>query len=154
MDSETPADVDAQIFKFPPDSFDASKQRGAKTHIQLCDTEMLRGEVQVLSGRGANLHCHPNSDGMWFVLKGEAKFNTYDGEILGEFGPNEGVLVPRGYPYEFVSIGDEDLEILHVVATDNAAEAAQRIDFEGERIDNERREFVSGQVDTKPDPRA
>jgi mannose-6-phosphate isomerase-like protein (cupin superfamily) len=77
--------------------------------------------VQVVREGGENnLHSHAHVDGFWFVLSGRARFYTTGDELLGEFGPNEGVLVPREYPYWFESCGAEDLEILQFEASDVA----------------------------------
>jgi mannose-6-phosphate isomerase-like protein (cupin superfamily) len=75
--------------------------------------------VQLVSEGGENnLHSHAHVDGFWFVLSGRARFYTTDDEVIGEFGPYEGVLVPRTYPYWFESCGDDELEILQFEASD------------------------------------
>ncbi|MGH3200819.1 MAG: cupin domain-containing protein [Streptosporangiaceae bacterium] len=77
--------------------------------------------VQVVREGGENnLHSHAHVDGFWFVLSGRARFYTTGDELLGEFGPLEGVLVPREFPYWFESCGDDDLEILQFEASDVA----------------------------------
>ena len=65
-----------------------------------------------------NLDSHAHVDGFWFVLSGRARFYTTDDELLGDFGPLEGVVIPRGYPYWFESAGDEPLELLQFEASD------------------------------------
>ena len=52
---------------------------------------------------------------MWMCLKGKVTFYGSDDEILGIFGPQEGIIMPHGNAYWFVSTGDVDLEILQVV---------------------------------------
>lgn len=87
--------------------------------------------VQVVSEGGENnLHSHEHVDGFWFVLSGRARFYTTGDELLGEFGPLEGVLVPRGFPYWFESCGEDNLEILQFEASDVVLGAANsdRID--------------------------
>lgn len=75
--------------------------------------------VQLVSEGGENnLHSHAHVDGFWFVLSGRARFYTTGDELIGEFGPHEGVLVPREYPYWFESVGDDELEILQFEASD------------------------------------
>ena len=54
------------------------------------------------------------------ILKGRARFYGDGNTVLGDFGPYEGILVPRGFKYWFESSGDEDLEILQVEAFDIA----------------------------------
>ena len=77
--------------------------------------------VQVVRKGGENnLHSHSHVDGFWFVLNGRARFYTTDDELIGEFGPMEGVLVPRQFPYWFESSGVDELEMLQFEASDVA----------------------------------
>ncbi|HLI15847.1 MAG TPA: cupin domain-containing protein [Acidimicrobiales bacterium] len=102
---------------------------------RLCRSDLLVAAVQsVGSGGETNLHAHRHLDGFWFVLSGRARFYTTGDEVVAELGPNEGVLVPRGFPYWFERVGDEVLEILQVEASDqvitsHAQVLADRIDF-------------------------
>jgi mannose-6-phosphate isomerase-like protein (cupin superfamily) len=81
----------------------------------LTKTDVVGLSVQrVAEGGETNLHAHPGTDGIWFVLSGRARF--YDGEdtVACELGPHEGVLVPHGVKYWFERAGEEDLEIMHI----------------------------------------
>lgn len=85
--------------------------------VTLALTDRISANVQVLKEGGENnLHTHPNMDGFWMVLKGRVKFYGDNDVLLGEFGPHEGILVPRGTHYWFESSSDEHLEILQVEA--------------------------------------
>ena len=102
-----------QIFKY-------SKPAGAtagKSIVTLGTSGLLRGSVQVVkNGQGDNnKHIHTGMDGMWMCLKGEVTFYGPDDEVLGIFGPQEGIIMPHGNAYWFASTGDVDLEILQVV---------------------------------------
>jgi len=102
-----------QIFKY-------AKPEGAKAGksiVTLGTSGLLRGSVQVVkNGQGDNnKHIHTGMDGMWMCLKGEVTFYGPDDEILGIFGPQEGIIMPHGNAYWFSSTGDVDLEILQVV---------------------------------------
>ena len=102
-----------QIFKY-------AKPEGAKAGksiVTLGTSGLLRGAVQVVkNGQGDNnKHIHTGMDGMWMCLKGEVTFYGPDDEILGIFGPQEGIIMPHGNAYWFSSTGDVDLEILQVV---------------------------------------
>jgi mannose-6-phosphate isomerase-like protein (cupin superfamily) len=55
-------------------------------------------------------------DGFWFVLRGAARFYTSNDDVLAELGPDEGILIPRDFPYWFESVGDAQLELLQVEA--------------------------------------
>ena len=85
--------------------------------VTLARTDRMIANVQVLKEGGENnLHLHPNLDGFWMVLKGRVKFYGENDALLGEYGPHEGILIPRGTRYWFESSGDEPLEILQVEA--------------------------------------
>jgi len=80
---------------------------------------------QVLrSGGETNMHSHNHLDGFWFVRRGRARFYTggSDGNfVLAELGENEGVLIPRSYPYWFEAIiesDDDECEILQMEVSD------------------------------------
>jgi mannose-6-phosphate isomerase-like protein (cupin superfamily) len=85
----------------------------------LARSDIVVSAVQVVKKGGeTNLHAHRLLDGVWFVLKGRAKFYTEDNELVADLGPLEGILVPRGYPYWFErGEGSDDLEILQVEAS-------------------------------------
>jgi mannose-6-phosphate isomerase-like protein (cupin superfamily) len=105
-----------------PHSFKYAKPelRGGKAVIKLCQTDRMIGIMQVVGKGGeTNLHSHPNLDGMWMVLSGRIAFYGPEYEtLIGEYGKYEGVLIPRGCPYWFESVGDEPAELLQVEAFD------------------------------------
>ena len=110
--------------KFQPFSFNrpAGIPEGRRAHVRLGKGSLVRGTVQVLPKGGAgdtNLHCHPDADGFWFVVKGRVEFYNVRDELLGSFGPGEGILVPRYARYRFNQVGDEELHLLQVVASAN-----------------------------------
>lgn len=138
----------AQLYEYTKPDTDVA----TKLHVNLCRTDSIKGSVQVVGEEGANnLHSHKGQDGMWFVLSGRARFYTAGDEVIGEFGTHEGVLTPRGFPYWFESIGEEDLEILRVGAYDKEIETPGRVDHEGEQ-DGRSRHF-DGRISTLTDPR-
>ena len=90
-----------------------------KQVTNLCRTDIIKAAVQTVRGGGENnLHSHPRRDQIFFVLGGRLRFYTTDDEVVAEVGRHEGILVPRGYPYWFESVGDEVLELLQVAAAD------------------------------------
>jgi len=142
MGSEYPA----QTFEYEP-----VESEDPKIHIDLCETKEQVGEVQIVGEDGANnLHSHQDADGFWMVLGGKARFYTAGDEVIGEFGPYEGVQIPRDFPYWFESAGDEKLEILHVVSIDPEL-SSERVDHEGEK--EERNKHFDGTVRRITDPR-
>jgi mannose-6-phosphate isomerase-like protein (cupin superfamily) len=99
----------------------------ARTDVAFCAVQIVR------EGGENNLHSHANQDGFWFVLAGRARFYTTGDELIGDLGPNEGIVVPRGYPYWFESSGDEQLEILQVEASPKGLGE----DLGADRVDHE-----------------
>jgi mannose-6-phosphate isomerase-like protein (cupin superfamily) len=93
---------------------------------------MMEVLVQVVKEGGENnLHYHTNSETTWMVLKGRARFIGCGDALLAELGPMEGILLPGGSRYRFSKIGDDDLEILQMVAVRGSGDgAAERINIE------------------------
>jgi quercetin dioxygenase-like cupin family protein len=93
--------------------------KSGKAVIKLCQTDRMIGIMQVVNKGGeTNLHSHPNLDGMWMVLSGRIRFYGPEDKVIGEYGKYEGVLIPRGCPYWFESVGSEEAELLQVEAFD------------------------------------
>ncbi len=85
--------------------------------VNLGRSDIIRGVVQIWKKGGENnLHYHAGSDSLWIVLGGKARFYGPGDKLIGEFGPQDGVIMPRGARYWFENAEDEDLEILQVVA--------------------------------------
>jgi len=102
-----------------------------KKIIRLQRSEHLLVAVQVVKEGGENnLHYHTNSDGAWMVLKGRVKFYGVGDKLLGEFGPNEGIVIPGGARYWFEKSSDEDLEILQVFGYAGKDNKASRVNIE------------------------
>lgn len=61
-----------------PQKFAYSKpdgQQNGKAIVSLCQTDIIRGAVQVVKeGGDNNLHSHTGMDGFWMVLKGAVRF--------------------------------------------------------------------------------
>jgi mannose-6-phosphate isomerase-like protein (cupin superfamily) len=91
----------------------------AKTVVRLCRSDIMYASVHVLTHGGeTNLHAHLAQDGFWMVLRGKARFYGEGNVVIAELGPNEGILVPRGFQYWFESSSSELLELLQVEAID------------------------------------
>lgn len=115
-------------------------QTSGKGIVSLCQTDIIRGAVQVVrEGGDNNLHSHTGMDGFWMVLSGRVRFYGPGDEVLGEFGRHEGIVMPRGAQYWFESCGDEELELLQVVAFDR--------DVKNERVDVNPQKFDVDAVD-------
>jgi len=92
---------------------------GVKKTWQVCNSDLMKVQVQVVkSGGENNLHTHTGEDAFWYVITGAVKFYGEGDKLVGEYKKGEGVLIPRGYKYWFVSAANEPLEILRVTAKD------------------------------------
>jgi mannose-6-phosphate isomerase-like protein (cupin superfamily) len=108
--------VDATVMRYKRPTLKEGQPKAVK---MLGRTDRAFFAVQLVNEGGENnLHSHAHVDGFWFVLSGRARFYTTDDELLGDFGPLEGVVIPRGYPYWFESASDEPLELLQFEASD------------------------------------
>ncbi len=86
-----------------------------KIHVLLAGTESCRAQVQVLAEGGENnLHYHPHVDLIYMVLKGKVRFYGLDDKLFGEYGPNEGISLPRNARYWFESASEEELHLLQI----------------------------------------
>jgi mannose-6-phosphate isomerase-like protein (cupin superfamily) len=102
-----------------PQRFAFAKPETDRVHhvVKLANTDRMHALVHVLKKGGENnLHSHTHQDGLWFVLNGGARFYGEGDTLIGEIGPHEGILIPRGTRYWFESSGET--ELLHVIALD------------------------------------
>lgn len=106
-----------------------------KARIELGRGGNVRGVVQVVKEGGENnLHYHTDADSFWMVLKGRVKFYGVDDELLGEYGPQEGIITPAFTRYWFESSGDDELELLQIGAFSGPeVKSSGRTDCEDQR---------------------
>ena len=83
---------------------------------RLFTSDLMCGLVQVIKKGGeATLHSHAAMDGLWMVISGRARFYSDKETLMGEFGPMEGVYIPRNVKYWFESVHeDPPLQILQI----------------------------------------
>ena len=102
-----------------------------KQMVNMVRTPNVRVQVQVVHEGGENnLHYHTNSDGVWMVLKGAAKFYGPGDKVIGDLKEMDGICLPGGSRYWFETTGDVPLEILHITAVENAKTKDQRINVD------------------------
>ena len=91
---------------------------GGKSRVDLGRTDLMRGMVHLFKQGGGEPrpHYHSNTDCFWLVLKGRVRFLDAAGETLGDFGPQEGAIMPAYARYRFENVGDGDLQMLQVLA--------------------------------------
>jgi len=102
-----------------------------KEIVHLTQTPHVRVNVQVVKEGGENnLHYHTNSDGVWIVLRGRAKFYGPGDALIGDLGEHEGITLPGGSRYWFEKTSTEELEILQIVAVHDATKKTARINLD------------------------
>jgi mannose-6-phosphate isomerase-like protein (cupin superfamily) len=120
--------AEAKVSTFTYKAPDAMER--VKEIVQLTRTPSLRVNVQVVKEGGENnLHYHTNSDGVWIVLRGGAKFYGPGDTLIGDLGVLEGITLPGGARYWFEKTGDEELEILQIVGVHDASKKTARINL-------------------------
>src|ERR1700691_4318783 len=122
-------DAEARIKTF---SYRTPAENGeVKQIINLFGSDLIRLNVQIVKEGGENnLHYHTGGDNCWMVLRGAARFYGVGDKLLGEFGTNEGILLPGGSRYWFEKIGNEDLEILQIVCRESRTAQTTRVNLE------------------------
>lgn len=108
---------------------------GDKMIVDLAGSDIIRGRVQVVRKGGENnLHSHEGMDGFWMVLSGRVRFYGPGDTVIGEFGPHEGILIPRGESYWFESADEsQDLELLQMAGFEKGTRH-RRVDIDPQRI--------------------
>jgi mannose-6-phosphate isomerase-like protein (cupin superfamily) len=131
------AEKDIKIYRYKkPEGIKSGKAR-----IELGRGGNVRGVIQIVKEGGENnLHYHTDADSFWMVLKGRVKFYGVNDELLGEFGPHEGLITPAFTRYWFESSSDEELELLQVGAFGPGAKSSGRTD-----VSDQRYEITSGE---------
>ena len=103
-----------------------------RTTTPLAATEDLTIQLKIYASGGENeLHAHPDEDHSFIVLQGTVRFYDQDGE-MGNLGPNEGIMLPRGCFYWFNATSEEPLVMIRV-GTPEAAKHKKptRINIDG-----------------------
>jgi len=113
-------------------------KKPASSHVKeivpLTKSALMKAVVQIVRDGGENnLHYHTGSDTTWMVLKGRVKFYGPGDALIGEFGAHEGVFMPGGARYWFEKAGDEELELLQMVAYDRASVKPERINVDAHK---------------------
>ena len=132
MDDNRPAAQGYQTFSYKK----PEHLRKGKGIVQLAQTSVIRGRVQIVQEGGENnLHSHTGMDGFWFVLAGKVKFYGPGDVLIGEYAKHEGILIPAGLEYWFESSDpDEALEILQMAGFEKGVKAT-RNDVSAQKLD-------------------
>lgn len=88
-----------------------------RTMDLLAATEHLCAHIKVYAEGGENaLHAHAEEEHLFVILAGEATFRLGKDEKIQKRGKYEGIMIPAGSYYWFVSSGAENLVMLRVGA--------------------------------------
>ena len=128
---EAEAKIKTFAYEKPADAKDRDGHLMVKQIANVVRGDLMRLNVQIVKEGGENnLHYHTGGDTVWLVLKGAARFYGVGDKLLGELGPQGGILLPGGSRYWFEKIGTEDLEILQIVCKESRAAKTQRINLD------------------------
>jgi mannose-6-phosphate isomerase-like protein (cupin superfamily) len=113
----------------------------------LARSSLLAAHIKVYAEGGENaMHSHTQEDHLFVILAGEATFHLGSDENLSVLRGHEGVIIPAGSFYWFVSSGNENLVLLRV-----GAKAQGWSDFD-DRVNVEGQPFPGDSVANKQVP--
>jgi mannose-6-phosphate isomerase-like protein (cupin superfamily) len=128
---EAEAKIRTFSYEKPAEAKDRDGQPMVKQIANLMRGDLMRLNVQIVKEGGENnLHYHTGGDTVWMVLKGAARFYGVGDKLLGEIGPQGGILLPGGSRYWFEKIGTDDLEILQIVSKESREAKPARINLD------------------------
>lgn len=105
------------------------RQDSTRAETSLCANEQIRGVGHVIHpGERNDIHYQSGADEFWIVLAGRARFCGSGGIMIGEFGVNDGIMIPRDTEYLIENLGSENLELIQVAAIHRGAED-KRVDL-------------------------
>jgi mannose-6-phosphate isomerase-like protein (cupin superfamily) len=118
-----------------------------RTMDLLAKTDLLAAHLKVYAAGGENaIHTHSQEDHMFVILAGEATFRLGESEEIRVLRKYEGIMIPSGSYYWFLSSGDENLVLLRVGAK---REGWNNFD---DRVDLEGKPFAGDSVENKELP--
>jgi mannose-6-phosphate isomerase-like protein (cupin superfamily) len=105
-----------------------------RTMDLLASTDVLAAHLKVYAEGGENtIHTHTEEDHLFVILAGEATFHLGREDKVQVLRKHEGVIIPAGSYYWFVSSGEENLILLRVGAKPKGwSEFDDRVDVNGQ----------------------
>ena len=83
-------------------------------------------DVMVVKAQGAFVwHSHPDTDDLFFVLKGRLTIEMRDGDV--HLGPGELYVVPRGVEHRPVAVEEVHLLLIEPTGTPNTGDPATAV---------------------------
>lgn len=143
------AESRVQSFKYTRPELPGTANKGL---VRLCGSGMTKGIIQVIQEGGENtLHYHDGMDSFWMVMKGRVRFYGPGDKLIGEYGPNEGLITPAGARYWFEKASDEELELLQVASYEQDTSKARRVAIGGDNVvRSNRNQWFDGQNGNAP----
>jgi mannose-6-phosphate isomerase-like protein (cupin superfamily) len=118
-----------------------------RTMDLLARTDVLAAHLKVYAEGGENtIHTHTKEDHLFVILDGEATFHFGHEDRIQILRKHEGVIIPSGSYYWFVSSGNENLVLLRV-----GAKAQGWTDFD-DRVDVNGQPFPGESPENKEKP--
>lgn len=118
-----------------------------RTMDLLAKSSMLAAHIKVYAEGGENaMHAHTQEDHLFVILGGEATFHLGADERIKVLRKHEGVIIPAGSFYWFISTGSENLILLRV-----GAKAQGWSDFD-DRVNVEGEPFAGDSIENKEVP--
>jgi mannose-6-phosphate isomerase-like protein (cupin superfamily) len=88
-----------------------------RTMDLLARADVLAAHIKVYAEGGENtIHAHTKEEHLFVILEGEATFHLGHEDRVRVLGKHDGVIIPAGSYYWFVSSGEENLVLLRVGA--------------------------------------
>ncbi len=88
-----------------------------RTMDLLASTNILAAHIKVYAEGGENtIHTHTQEDHLFVILGGEATFHLGHEDEVQVLTKHQGIMIPNGSYYWFVSSGSENLVLLRVGA--------------------------------------
>ena len=88
-----------------------------RTMDLLAKTDLLAAHLKVYAAGGENaIHTHSREDHLFVILAGEATFRLGEREAMRVLRKHDGIMIPSGSYYWFLSSGQENLVLLRVGA--------------------------------------
>jgi mannose-6-phosphate isomerase-like protein (cupin superfamily) len=115
-------------------------------------SKLMQVSVKVYASGGENtMHAHGHEDHTFVVLEGAAEFHLGTDKNVVRVGRYQGVMLPKHAAYWFQALGDENLVLLRVGASDNGFQRT-RVAPDGHSIAGDSAENKTVERIEKPGP--
>lgn len=106
-----------------------------RSDLPIAATERMTVILKSYAEGGENeIHAHPHEDHVFVVLQGQASFYGPRGELKAA-NPYDGVVLPAGSFYRFVSSGEVPLVMLRVGCAEAGSDIFARIAIDGQPLE-------------------